>query len=220
MIAFRDQRATELALDLIVHINEEGLRAGVGPFTHGAAVHTDVMKTAALTQALDKYGFDAAFASARRDEEKKHSTQQVFSFHTSGHRWDAKVQRPELWKLLNGCIKKGESIRAFPLSNWTELDIWRYIEAENIPVVPLYFAKARPVVMRDGVLIMVDDARMPLMVGESSNMKFVRFRALGCYPLTGAIESRAETITGIICEILSSATNESSMSKNKREGHF
>jgi sulfate adenylyltransferase subunit 2 len=231
MIAFRDRRAAELGLDLIVHTNEEGLRAGIGPFSHGSAVHTDVMKTIALKQGLEKYGFDAALGGARRDEEKSRAKERIFSFRSATHRWDPKNQRPELWKLYNGRINKGESIRAFPLSNWTELDVWQYIAAENIPVVPLYFAKERPVVMRDGALIMVDDDRMPLMPGERPVMKSVRFRTLGCYPLTGAIESRARTVAEIIDETGSSGTSErvsrvidhdqaTSMEKKKQEGYF
>ncbi len=231
MIAFRDRRAAELGLDLIVHINDEGLRAGIGPFTSGSAVHTDVMKTVALKQALDKHGFDAAFGGARRDEEKSRSKERIFSFRTATHRWDPKNQRPELWKLYNGRIRKGESIRVFPLSNWTELDVWQYIQAENIPVVPLYFAQQRPVVVRDGALIMVDDERMPLFPGERPVMKSVRFRTLGCYPLTGAIESGARTVEDIVGEILSTRTGErhsrvidhdqaASMEKKKQEGYF
>jgi sulfate adenylyltransferase subunit 2 len=231
MIAFRDRRAAELGFDLIVHTNEEGLRAGIGPFSHGSAVHTDVMKTIALKQALEKYGFDAALGGARRDEEKSRAKERIFSFRSATHRWDPKNQRPELWKLYNGRINKGESIRAFPLSNWTELDVWQYIAFENIPVVPLYFAKERPVVMRDGALIMVDDDRMPLMPGERPVMKSVRFRTLGCYPLTGAIESRARTVAEIIDETGSSRTSErvsrvidhdqaASMEKKKQEGYF
>jgi sulfate adenylyltransferase subunit 2 len=231
MIAFRDRRAAELGLDLIVHTNEEGLRAGIGPFSHGSAVHTDVMKTIALKQGLEKYGIDAALGGARRDEEKSRAKERIFSFRSATHRWDPKNQRPELWKLYNGRINKGESIRAFPLSNWTELDVWQYIAAENIPVVPLYFAKERPVVMRDGALIMVDDDRMPLMPGERPVMKSVRFRTLGCYPLTGAIESRARTVAEIIDETGSSGTSErvsrvidhdqaTSMEKKKQEGYF
>ncbi len=230
MIAFRDRRAAELGLELIVHVNEEGLRAGVGPFTHGSAVHTDVMKTVALRQAIDKHGFDAALGGARRDEEKSRSKERIFSFRTASHRWDPRNQRPELWKLLNGRIHKGESIRVFPLSNWTELDVWQYIEAENIPVVPLYFAKERPVVMRDGAWIMVDDERMPLLPGEPL-MKSVRFRTLGCYPLTGAVESRARTVAEIIHEMRSTRTSErmsriidhdqaASMERKRQEGYF
>jgi sulfate adenylyltransferase subunit 2 len=231
MIAFRDRRAAELGLELIVHVNEEGLRAGVGPFTHASAVHTDVMKTVALRQAIDKHGFDAALGGARRDEEKSRSKERIFSFRTASHRWDPRNQRPELWKLLNGRIHKGESIRVFPLSNWTELDVWQYIEAENIPVVPLYFAKERPVVMRDGAWIMVDDERMPLLPGEQPVMKSVRFRTLGCYPLTGAVESRARTVAEIIQEMRSTRTSErmsriidhdqaASMERKKQEGYF
>ena len=231
MIAFRDRRAAELGLELIVHVNEEGLRAGVGPFTHGSAVHTDVMKTVALKQAIDKHGFDAALGGARRDEEKSRSKERIFSFRTASHRWDPRNQRPELWKLLNGRIHKGESIRVFPLSNWTELDVWQYIEAENIPVVPLYFAKERPVIMRDGAWIMVDDGRMPLLPGEQPVMRSVRFRTLGCYPLTGAVESRARTVAEIIQEMRSTRTSErmsriidhdqaASMERKKQEGYF
>jgi sulfate adenylyltransferase subunit 2 len=231
MIAFRDRRAAELGLDLIVHVNEEGVRAGIGPFTHGSALHTAVMKTAALKQALDKHGFDAAFGGARRDEEKSRSKERIFSFRTAAHRWDPKNQRPELWKLYNGRIDKGESVRVFPLSNWTELDVWEYIAAENIPVVPLYFARERPVVARDGALIMVDDERMPLLEGERPAMRWVRFRTLGCYPLTGAIESRAATLSDILREMRTSRTSErqsrvidrdqaASMEKKKQEGYF
>jgi len=231
MIAFRDRRAAELGLDLIVHVNQEGLRAGIGPFTHGSAVHTDVMKTEALKQALNAHGFDAAFGGARRDEEKSRSKERIFSFRTAAHRWDPKNQRPELWKLYNGRVGKGESIRAFPLSNWTELDVWQYIAAENIPVVPLYFAKKRPVVVRDGALTMVDDERMPLVAGEQPALRWVRFRTLGCYPLTGAIESRASTVAEILHEMRAARTSErqsrvidhdqaASMEKKKQEGYF
>jgi len=231
MIAFRNERAKTLGLDLIVHINEEGLRQGIGPFTHGSTVHTDVMKTVGLKQALDKYGFDAAFGGARRDEEKSRSKERVFSFRTASHRWDPKNQRPELWRLFNGRVHKGESIRVFPLSNWTELDIWQYIMAEKIPVVPLYFSKERPVVERDGALIMVDDDRMPLKPGEKPQMRRVRFRTLGCYPLTGAIESEATTIEDIVNETLTATYSErqgrvidhdqsASMEKKKQEGYF
>jgi sulfate adenylyltransferase subunit 2 len=231
MIAFRNERAKTLGLDLIVHINEEGLRQGIGPFTHGSTVHTDVMKTVGLKQALDKYGFDAAFGGARRDEEKSRSKERVFSFRTASHRWDPKNQRPELWNLFNGRVHKGESIRVFPLSNWTELDIWQYIMAEKIPVVPLYFSKERPVVERDGALIMVDDDRMPLKPGETPQMRRVRFRTLGCYPLTGAIESEALTIEDIVRETLTATYSErqgrvidhdqsASMEKKKQEGYF
>jgi len=231
MIAFRDARAKELGLNLIVHTNEEGLKEGIGPFTHGSALHTDVMKTQALKQALDKYGFDAAFGGARRDEEKSRAKERIFSFRSAQHRWDPKNQRPELWKLYNTKKKKGESIRVFPLSNWTELDIWQYIYLENIPIVPLYFSASRPVVERDGTLIMVDDERMPLRAGEAPQMKMVRFRTLGCYPLTGAIESEAATLEEIIQEMLLTTTSErqgrvidhdqaASMEKKKQEGYF
>ena len=231
MISFRNERAKTLGLELIVHINQEGLRQGIGPFTHGSTVHTDVMKTVGLKQALDKYGFDAAFGGARRDEEKSRSKERVFSFRTASHRWDPKNQRPELWHLFNGRVHKGESIRVFPLSNWTELDIWQYIMAEQIPVVPLYFAKERPVVERDGALIMVDDDRMPLKPGEKAQMRRVRFRTLGCYPLTGAIESEATTIEDIVRETLTATYSErqgrvidhdqsASMEKKKQEGYF
>jgi sulfate adenylyltransferase subunit 2 len=231
MIAFRDRRAAELGVNLIVHVNEDGARAGIGPFTHGSAVHTEVMKTVALKQALDKHGFDAAFGGARRDEEKSRSKERIFSFRTAAHRWDPKNQRPELWKLYNGRINKGESIRVFPLSNWTELDVWEYIAAESIPVVPLYFARQRPVVVRDGALIMVDDERLPLLEGERPTIRWVRFRTLGCYPLTGAIESRAATLSDILREMRASKTSErqsrvidhdqaASMEKKKQEGYF
>jgi len=231
MIEFREKRARELGFDLIVHINEEGLRQGIGPFTHGSKKHTDVMKTEALKQALDKYKFDAAFGGARREEEKSRAKERVYSFRDTNHRWDPKNQRPELWNLYNGRINKGESIRVFPLSNWTELDIWQYIYLEKIPIVPLYFAKERPVVERDGTLIMVDDERMPLKPGERSQMKMVRFRTLGCYPLTGAVPSQAATLTDIIQEMLLATTSErqgrvidfdqaGSMEEKKKEGYF
>jgi len=231
MISFRDQRAKELGIDLLVHINPEGVDMGVGPFSHGSAVHTDVMKTQALKQALDQYGFDAAFGGARRDEEKSRAKERIFSFRTSTHRWDPKNQRPELWNMYNGRIHKGESIRVFPLSNWTELDIWQYIYLEKIPVPSLYFAAKRPVVNRDGTLIMVDDQRMPLLPGETPEEKMVRFRTLGCYPLTGAIESNATTLTEIIQEMLLARTSErqgrvidhdqaASMELKKQEGYF
>ncbi|WP_017364128.1 sulfate adenylyltransferase subunit CysD, partial [Methylococcus capsulatus] len=194
MIAFRDRRAQELGLDLIIHVNEEGVRQGINPFVHGSKKHTDIMKTEGLKQALDKYRFDAAFGGARRDEEKSRAKERVYSFRDRHHRWDPKNQRPELWNLYNGKINKGESIRVFPLSNWTELDVWQYIYLEDIPIVPLYFAAERPVVERDGMLIMVDDERMPLLPGEVPMRKKVRFRTLGCYPLTGAIESDAATL--------------------------
>ncbi len=231
MITFRDQRVRELGLDLIIHVNEDGVRQGIGPFTHGSAVHTDIMKTQALKQALDKHGFDAAFGGARRDEEKSRAKERIFSFRTANHRWDPKNQRPELWNLYNGRINKGESIRVFPLSNWTELDIWQYIHQENIPVVPLYFAKPRPVVKRDGALLLVDDDRLPLHPGEAPEMMWVRFRTLGCYPLTGAVESHATNLLEIIHEMLLSTTSErqgrvidqdagASMEIKKQEGYF
>jgi sulfate adenylyltransferase subunit 2 len=231
MISFRDESARRLGIDLIVHINEEGVRAGVNPFTHGSAVHTDIMKTVALKQALDKYQFDAAFGGARRDEEKSRAKERVFSIRSAQHRWDPKQQRPELWRLYNPRMRKGESIRVFPLSNWTELDIWQYIYAEDIPIVPLYFAAERPVVVRDGQLIMVDDDRMPMQPGETPQMRRVRFRTLGCYPLTGAIESDATTLPAIIQEMLLTRVSErqgrvidsdqsASMEKKKVEGYF
>ncbi len=231
MIAFRDQRMRELGLELLVHTNAEGIAQGVGPYTHGSSVHTDVMKTQALKQALDKWKFDAAFGGARRDEEKSRAKERIFSLRSAQHRWDPREQRPELWRLYNTRVHKGESIRAFPLSNWTELDVWQYIHQENIPVVPLYFARERPVVKRDGALIMVDDARMPLRPGETPEFKKVRFRTLGCYPLTGAIESDADTLPAIINEMLAATTSErqgriidhdsaASMEKKKQEGYF
>ncbi|MBB6251174.1 sulfate adenylyltransferase subunit 2 [Nitrospirillum iridis] len=231
MIAFRDQRAADLGLDLLVHTNPEGLARGIGPFTHGSAVHTQVMKTEALKQALDRYGFDAAFGGARRDEEKSRAKERIFSFRTDQHRWDPKNQRPELWQLYNARKNKGESIRVFPLSNWTELDIWEYIYVENIPIVPLYFAADRPVVERDGALIMVDDDRMPLKPGEVPQQRRVRFRTLGCYPLTGAIDSDADSLPAIIREMLLARTSErqgrvidrdggASMEQKKQEGYF
>jgi sulfate adenylyltransferase subunit 2 len=231
MIAFRDETMTRLGLKLIVHINEDGVRRGINPFDSGSNVHTQVMKTEGLKQALDKYGFDAAFGGARRDEEKSRAKERIFSFRSENHGWDPKNQRPELWKLYNARVRKGESIRVFPLSNWTELDIWQYIMAENIPIVPLYFAKKRPVVERDGALIMVDDARMKLRPGEAAEMRLVRFRTLGCYPLTGAIDSPAATLEEIVGEMLTATTSErqgrvidhdegASMEKKKREGYF
>jgi sulfate adenylyltransferase subunit 2 len=231
MIAFRDRRTAELGLDLIVHINQDGLRAGMGPFTHGSAAYTEVMKTEALKQALDKYGFDAALGGARRDEEKSRAKERVFSFRTAAHRWDPRNQRPELWNLYNGRVQKGESIRVFPLSNWTEIDVWQYILIENIPVVPLYFAKERPVVERSGCLIMVDDERMPLLPGEQIQLRRIRFRTLGCYPLTGAIESHAATVPEIIRETVAAKTSErrsrvidhdqdASMERKKQTGYF
>lgn len=231
MIQFRDKMAADLGMDLIVHINQDGVERGIGPFSHGSQIHTDVMKTEGLKQALDKYKFDAAFGGARRDEEKSRAKERMFSFRSEGHRWDPKTQRPELWNLYNTRIHKGESIRVFPLSNWTELDIWQYIHLENIPIVPLYLAKMRPVVERDGNLIMVDDDRMPLEPGETPQMKMVRFRTLGCYPLTGAVESTADTLPAIIQEMLLTTTSErqgraidhdaaASMEKKKQEGYF
>tara|TARA_B100000530_G_C15812797_1_gene430247 strand:- start:176 stop:904 length:729 start_codon:yes stop_codon:yes gene_type:complete len=231
MITFRDQIAEDLGLELIVHINQDGVREGVGPFTHGSAVHTDIMKTVGLKQALDKHGFDVAFGGARRDEEKSRAKERIFSFRTDQHRWDPKAQRPEIWNVYNTRINKGESIRVFPLSNWTELDIWQYIHVEQIPIVPLYFSAKRPVVERDGVLIMVDDDRIPLHDGEVPMEKMVRFRTLGCYPLTGAVESEATTLPDIIQEMLLTTTSErqgrvidfdssASMEKKKQEGYF
>ncbi|QEY15066.1 sulfate adenylyltransferase subunit CysD [Cellvibrio sp. KY-GH-1] len=231
MIEFRDQRVKDLGWDLIVHINQEGVDMGVGPFTHGSAKHTDIMKTQSLKQALNKYGFDAAFGGARRDEEKSRAKERVYSFRDKNHRWDPKNQRPELWNIYNGKVDKGESIRVFPLSNWTELDIWQYIHLENIPIVPLYFAAKRPVVERDGVMIMVDDDRMPIAPDEKVEEKMVRFRTLGCYPLTGAVESEATTLPEIIQEMLLTTTSErqgrvidhdssGSMEKKKQEGYF
>ncbi|MCC5884207.1 MAG: sulfate adenylyltransferase subunit CysD [Halomonas sp.] len=231
MIAFRDRMAAECGMELIEHINEEGRAAGINPFDHGSSGYTDVMKTQALKQALDKYGFDAAFGGARRDEEASRAKERVFSFRDKFHRWDPKVQRPELWNLYNARINKGESIRAFPLSNWTELDIWQYIHLEQIPIVPLYYAAPRPVVERDGMLVMVDDERLPLAPGEVPEEKWVRFRTLGCYPLTGAVESKADTLPEIIQEMLLTRTSErsgraidhdqaGSMEKKKREGYF
>jgi len=231
MIAFRDHVVKKYGLDLLVHINEDGVKAGVGPFSHGSAKHTDVMKTEGLKQALNKYKFDAAFGGARRDEEKSRAKERVYSFRDQNHRWDPKNQRPELWNVYNSKINKGESIRVFPLSNWTELDIWQYIYLENIDIVPLYFAAERPVVNRDGMLIMVDDERMPLRPGETPEMRKVRFRTLGCYPLTGAVESTAATLPEIIQEMLLTKTSErqgrlidhdqaGSMEKKKMEGYF
>jgi sulfate adenylyltransferase subunit 2 len=231
MIEFRDNRIKELGWDLIVHINQEGVDMGIGPFTHGSAKHTDVMKTQSLKQALNKYGFDAAFGGARRDEEKSRAKERVYSFRDKNHRWDPKNQRPELWNIYNGRVDKGESIRVFPLSNWTELDIWQYIHLENIPIVPLYFAAKRPVVERDGTLIMVDDERMPIGPNDKVEEKMVRFRTLGCYPLTGAVESEATTLPEIIQEMLLTTTSErqgrvidhdssGSMEKKKQEGYF
>lgn len=232
MIEFRDRYVKrELGLDLIVYTNPDGLAAGINPITHGSKKHTDVMKTQALKQALDKYRFDAAFGGARRDEEKSRAKERVFSFRDRQHRWDPKNQRPELWNLYNATVDQGESIRVFPLSNWTELDVWQYVSLERIPIVPLYFAKPRPVVERDGVLIMVDDDRLPLHPGERPQLRTVRFRTLGCYPLTGAIESEADTLPRIIQEMLRATQSErqgrvidfdqsGSMEEKKREGYF
>ena len=231
MILFRDRMVAELGLDLLVHVNAEGLAMNISPIEHGSVVHTDVMKTQSLKQALDKYGFDAAFGGARRDEEKSRAKERIFSFRTAQHQWDPRNQRPELWRLYNARKHKGESMRVFPLSNWTELDVWQYIYLENIPVVPLYFARERPVVERDGALILVDDERMPLNPGEAPMMKKVRFRTLGCYPLTGAIESEADTLPAIIREMLLTRQSErqgrvidhdatASMEKKKQEGYF
>lgn len=231
MIEFRDRRAAELGMDLIVHVNEEGVREGIGPFSHGSRIHTDVMKTQGLKQMLNKYKFDAVFGGARRDEEKSRAKERIYSFRDKNHRWDPKNQRPELWNNYNGRIHPGESIRVFPLSNWTELDIWQYIYLEQIPIVPLYFAQEQPVVERDGMLIMVDDDRLPLEPGETPQTRKVRFRTLGCYPLTGAIESTADTLPEIIEEMLRSTTSErqgrlidqdqsGSMEKKKIEGYF
>ncbi|MGH8063134.1 MAG: sulfate adenylyltransferase subunit CysD [Pseudoxanthomonas sp.] len=231
MIAFRDRRVAETGTELRVHINPDGIAQDIGPISHGATVHTDVMKTQGLKQALDQYGFDAAIGGARRDEEKSRAKERVFSFRNDKHRWDPKRQRPELWNVYNARIDKGESVRAFPLSNWTELDIWLYIYREGIPVVPLYLAAERPVVERDGALILVDDERLPLHDGETPQLKRVRFRTLGCYPLTGAIESEADTLEKIIAEMLVATSSErqgrvidqdptASMEKKKLEGYF
>ncbi|HYF95887.1 MAG TPA: sulfate adenylyltransferase subunit CysD [Symbiobacteriaceae bacterium] len=231
MYTFRDRMVKESGMELIVHVNPEGMQKGINPFTHGSAIHTDIMKTQGLKQALDKYGFDAAFGGARRDEEKSRAKERIFSFRTAQHSWDPKNQRPELWHLYNARKHKGESIRVFPLSNWTELDVWQYIHLENIPIVPLYFSAERPVVERDGTLIMRDDERMPLRSGERPTLRKVRFRTLGCYPLTGAIESEADTLPAIIQEMLLARTSErqgrvidhdsaASMEKKKQEGYF
>jgi sulfate adenylyltransferase subunit 2 len=231
MIEFRDQMARTHGFDLLVHVNPEGVEKNIGPFTHGSAIHTQIMKTEALKQALDKYGFDAAFGGARRDEEKSRAKERIFSFRDSRHRWDPKTQRPELWSLYNTRLNKGESMRVFPLSNWTELDVWQYILQEQIDIVPLYFAAERPIVTRDGQMIMVDDDRMPLQPGERPRMQRVRFRTLGCYPLTGAIRSDAATLLEIIEEMLVTTTSErqgrvidrdqgASMEKKKQEGYF
>lgn len=231
MIQFRDETAKRLGIDLIVHINQEGLEQGINPFDHGSNTHTHIMKTAGLRQALDKYGFDAAFGGARRDEEKSRAKERIFSFRDAQHGWDPKNQRPEMWKVFNTRVARGESIRVFPISNWTELDIWQYILLEDIPIVPLYFAKKRPVVERDGMLIMKDDDRMQLNPDEATTDQMVRFRTLGCYPLTGAIESDADTLEAIVSEMLIARTSErqgrlidrdeaGSMEKKKREGYF
>ncbi|OYX75762.1 MAG: sulfate adenylyltransferase small subunit [Rhizobiales bacterium 32-66-11] len=231
MIAFRDEMAKTLGFDLLVHTNQEGLAQGINPFDHGSSLYTNVMKTDALKEALTRHGFDAAFGGARRDEEKSRAKERVFSFRTANHGWDPKNQRPELWNLYNARVKPGESIRVFPLSNWTELDIWQYILAERIPIVPLYFAAKRPIVWRDGQMIMVDDARMPLLPGETPELRMIRFRTLGCYPLTAAIDSTAATLEDIVQEMLVARTSErsgrlidhddaASMEKKKREGYF
>lgn len=231
MIAFRDRRVAELGLELLVHVNRDGVGRGIGPISHGGTVHTDVMKTEALKQALDLHGFDAAIGGARRDEETSRAKERIFSFRTAAHRWDPRHQRPELWRLYNGRIHAGESIRVFPLSNWTEIDVWTYIRQEDIPVVPLYFAAERPVVERNGMLIKVDDDRLPLNPGEVPQTRLVRFRTLGCYPLTGAIESRAANLSEIIAELEGARTSErhgraidhdqsGSMELKKREGYF
>jgi sulfate adenylyltransferase subunit 2 len=231
MIEFREQTARRVGMELIVHVNPDGVAMGINPFVHGSALHTDIMKTQSLKQALDRYGFDAAFGGARRDEEKSRAKERVFSIRSAQHRWDPKRQRPELWRLYNTRKAKGESLRVFPLSNWTELDIWQYIHREDIPIVPLYFAAERPVVERDGALILVDDERMPLAPGEQPLLRKVRFRTLGCYPLTGAIESEADSLTAIIEEMLVARTSErqgriidrdtaASMEKKKQEGYF
>ncbi|MBN2964390.1 sulfate adenylyltransferase subunit CysD [Sulfurospirillum sp. T05] len=231
MISFRDTRIKELGLELLVHVNQEGVRQGVGPFSHGSKIHTDIMKTEGLKQALNQYKFDAVFGGARRDEEKSRAKERIFSFRDAFHRWDPKNQRPELWNLYNARVNQGESMRIFPLSNWTELDIWQYIFLENIPIVPLYFAKKRPIIERDGMKIMVDDDRVPLREGELVRYESVRFRTLGCYPLTGAVSSTADTLPDIIQEMLLTKTSErqgrlidadqsGSMEKKKQEGYF
>ena len=231
MITFRDARMTELGLKLLVHSNPECIEKGINPFTHGSSLHTDMWKTQGLKQALDQYGFDTAFGGARRDEEKSRAKERVFSLRSAQHQWDPKAQRPELWRLYNARRSPGESLRVFPLSNWTELDIWQYIHLEDIPIVPLYLAKPRPVVERDGMLIQVDDDRLPLLPGERPQMRSVRFRTLGCYPLTGAVESEASTLLDVIQEMLLTTTSErqgraidhdssGSMEKKKQEGYF
>jgi sulfate adenylyltransferase subunit 2 len=231
MYEFRDATARRLGLELLVHVNEQGRAQGVGPFTHGSQVHTDVMKTEALRQALDRYGFDAAIGGARRDEEKSRAKERIFSFRSSAHRWDPKLQRPELWSLYNTRKRPGESLRVFPLSNWTELDVWQYIEAEQIPLVPLYFAAERPILERDGMLLLADDARLQLRPGEAVRQRRVRFRTLGCYPLTGAIDSAATTVAEVIDEMRRTRSSEregrlidrdssASMERKKQEGYF
>jgi sulfate adenylyltransferase subunit 2 len=231
MYEFRERVAEDPDVEMLVHVNEDGLARGIGPFSHGSAVHTDVMKTEALKQALDLHGFDAAIGGARRDEERSRAKERVFSFRSGRHRWDPKRQRPELWRLYNARKRDDESFRVFPLSNWTEFDVWHYVHRERIPIVPLYLARERPVVERDGTLIMVDDDRMPLAAGEEPLLKKVRFRTLGCYPLSGAVESDAETLTEIIYEMLHSTSSErqgrlidfdsqGSMEKKKQEGYF
>src|SRR5436853_1341159 len=232
MIQFRDETAKRLGLDLIVHVNQDGVKRGINPFDSGSSLHTQVMKTEGLKQALDKYGFDAAFGGARRDEEKSRAKERIFSFRTASHAWDPKNQRPELWNLYNAKKTKGESIRVFPISNWTELDIWQYIHLEDIPIVPLYFAAKRPTVERDGLLLMVDDDRFPLKPGETPVERSIRFRTLGCYPLTGAVESEAATLSEVIQEMLLTTTSErqgraidkdaggAGMEKKKQEGYF
>jgi sulfate adenylyltransferase subunit 2 len=231
MIEFRDRMARAMGFDLLVHINPDGVAQGVGPISHGSALHTQIMKTEALKQALDKWGFDAAFGGARRDEEKSRAKERIFSFRDARHRWDPKNQRPELWNLYSTRLHKGESMRVFPLSNWTELDVWQYIHQQNLDIVPLYFAKARPTVIRDGQIIFIDDDRLPLLPGERPEIRKVRFRTLGCYPLTGAIESDAETLPQIIAEMLIATSSErqgrvidhdqaASMEKKKQEGYF
>ncbi|MBW8444746.1 MAG: sulfate adenylyltransferase subunit CysD [Arenimonas sp.] len=231
MIEFRDRMARELGLELLVHVNPQGIAENISPFVHGSSVHTHMMKTVGLRQALDKYGFDAAFGGARRDEEKSRAKERIFSFRNAAHAWEPKSQRPEMWKTYNTRVAQGESIRVFPLSNWTELDVWQYILKENIPIVPLYFAARRPVVERDGMLILVDDERMPIGPDDRIEQRMVRFRTLGCYPLTGAVESDATTLEAIVSEMLTARTSErqgrmidrdeaGSMEKKKREGYF
>lgn len=231
MIAFRDKTVKDFGLDLIVHINEEGIKRGINPIDHAPSIHTDVLKTQALKQALDKYGFDAAFGGARRDEEASRAKERVFSFRAAGHRWDPRKQRPEMWRLLNGRLGTGESVRVFPLSNWTEKDIWRYIIREKLDVVPLYFAAERPVIIRNGQILMVDDERLKPKAGEEIKMRKIRFRTLGCYPLTAAIDSDADTIESVVLETLNAQTSErqgrlidhdqaGAMEKKKQEGYF